>query len=66
MCENSLFCVVVALNGVGELQVWGRAVMQPHLAQCYSRRIALMLNSVHESKIYFEIELGVNKLASGG
>ena len=24
---------------------------QPHLAQCYSRRMALMLNGVHESKI---------------
>ena len=28
-------------------------------------RIALMLNGVHESKIYSEFQLGVNKLASG-
>ena len=39
---------------------------QPHLAQCYSRRKALMLNSVHESKIYFTVQLGVNKLVFGG
>ena len=31
-----------------------------------SRRIDLMLNGVHESKIYFTVQLGVNKLASGG
>ena len=37
-------------------------VNQPHLAQCYSRsrRIALMLYGAHESKIYFEVQLGVN------
>ena len=35
-------------------------IYQPHLAQCYSRRIALMLNGVHESKIYFEVQLDVN------
>ena len=34
---------------------------QPHLAQCYSRRIALMLYGEHESKIYFEVQLGVKK-----
>ena len=33
---------------------------QPHLAQCYSRRIALMLYGAHESEIYFEVQLGVN------
>ena len=39
---------------------------QPHLAQCYSRRIALMLNCLHESKIYFEVQLGVNYLVLSG
>ena len=33
---------------------------QPHLAQCYSRRIALILYGVHERKIYIEVQLGVN------
>ena len=40
--------------------------LQPHLAQCYSFRIALIVNGVHESKIYFAVQLGVNKLVSGG
>lgn len=39
---------------------------QPHLAQGYSRRIALIVNGVDERKIYDEVQLGVNKLASGG
>ena len=34
--------------------------LQPHLAQGYSRRIAPMLNGVHERKIYFEVQLGEN------
>ena len=33
--------------------------------QGYSLRIALMVNGVHESKIYFAVQLGVNKLVSG-
>ena len=31
---------------------------QSHLAQCYSPRIALIVNSKHESKIYFTVQLG--------
>ena len=37
-----------------------KGVRQPHLAQCYFPRVALMLYSVHKSKIYFEVQLGVN------
>ena len=42
------------------------SIVQPHLAQCYSRRIALISYGVHQSKIYFEVQLGVNKVVSGG
>ena len=35
---------------------------QPHLVHCYSRSIALMLYGVNKSKIYFEVQLGVNKV----
>ena len=37
--------------------------VQPHLAQCYSRRISLMFNGVHESKIYFTVQLGANNIS---
>ena len=51
--KNIIFLAHKLLNQIG---------VQPHLAQCYSRRIALMLNGIHihESKIYFEVQLGVN------
>ena len=42
------------------LSVFNALFNQPHLAQRY--RITLMLKGVHESKIYFEVQLGVNKL----
>ena len=32
------------------------------IAQWYSLRIALIVNGVHERKIYFAVQLGVNKL----
>ena len=38
----------------------GMLVFQPHLAQCYSRRIALISCGAHESEIYFEVQLGLN------
>ena len=33
---------------------------QRHLAQCYYSRIALIVNGVHESEIYFTVQFGVN------
>ena len=38
------------------------AIMQPHLTQCYSRSPDVK----RQSKIYCTVQLGVNKLASGG
>ena len=39
---------------------------QRDVAQRYSLRIALIVNDVNESKIYFAVQLSVNELVSRG
>ena len=46
-------------SGVSVAPVNNKGIFsQPHLTQGFSLRIALILNSVHESKIHFTVQLG--------